>query len=105
CGMLTPWSLNQHKLKKQLYMLFRLRNDLNHAAALNFTTQSESDSAAPLNLRAASLVVPLGVDLGEFASLPPRGSFRQRYPQLAGKQIVLFLGRVHPGKGLELLVP
>ena len=105
CGMLTPWSLARHRLRKWMYMLLRLRHDLNHAAALNFTTQAECDAAAPLNLRVPNIIEPLGVDLCEFANLPPRGSFRNRYPQLAGKRIVLFLGRIHPGKGLELLIP
>jgi glycosyltransferase involved in cell wall biosynthesis len=104
-GMLTPWSLAQSRMKKKLYMMWRLRNDLNRAAALAFTSQAECDATAPLGLTPKSIVEPLGVDLREFENLPPRGMFRDRYPKLAGKRIVLFLGRVHPGKGLELLIP
>jgi glycosyltransferase involved in cell wall biosynthesis len=103
--MLTPWSLAQSRLKKKLYMMWRLRNDLNRAAAIAFTSQAECDATAPLGLAPQIIVEPLGVDLREFEDLPPRGMFRNRYSQLAGKRIVTFLGRVHPGKGLELLIP
>src|SRR5262249_15680957 len=48
---------------------------------------------------------PNGINLEEFEQLPPRGTYRNRCPQLAGKRMIVFLGRVHPGKGLELLVP
>jgi glycosyltransferase involved in cell wall biosynthesis len=58
-----------------------------------------------VGLKAAAFVEALGVDLSEFATLPPAGTFRRQHPQIAGRRIVLFLGRVHPGKGLELLVP
>src|SRR4029077_8210169 len=93
CGMLTPWSLNQSRLRKKLYMIWRLRSDLNRAAAMNYTTQMERDASAPVGLNPSSIVEPNGVDLHEFEQLPPRGTFRAKHPQLASRRIVLFLGR------------
>jgi glycosyltransferase involved in cell wall biosynthesis len=45
------------------------------------------------------------VDLAEFDSLPARGTFRARYPQLNGRPVVMYLGRLYNQKGLELLIP
>jgi glycosyltransferase involved in cell wall biosynthesis len=104
-GMLTPWSLRQKRLKKAIYMTWRLRKDLNRAAALHFTTVQERDESAKVRLAPPAIVESLGVDLREFETLPPRGTFRDRHPQLAGKRIVMFLGRLHPGKGMEYLIP
>lgn len=104
-GMLDPWSLAQSRLKKRLYMLWRLRKDLDHAAALHFTSAAESDGASALRLRPPRIVVPLGVDLSEFETLPPKGSFRAKHSIPQSRAVVMFLGRIHPGKGLELLVP
>jgi glycosyltransferase involved in cell wall biosynthesis len=104
-GMLTPWSLAQSRLKKKLYMLLRLRRDLDHAAAIAFTSEAECDATAPLKLAPRSIVEPLGVDLREFQHLPAPGSFRSRHPRLVHGKMIAFLGRIHPGKGLELLIP
>jgi glycosyltransferase involved in cell wall biosynthesis len=37
--------------------------------------------------------------------LPTRGEFRRKFAAFNGRPIVVFLGRVHPGKGVELLLP
>ena len=104
-GMLDPWSLRQKAFKKRLYLTWRLRRDLNGAAVLHFTAETERRLVAPLQLHVPTLVETLGLDLAEFQTLPEPGSFRRRYPQVGTRRIVLFLGRLHPKKGLELLIP
>lgn len=52
------------------------------------------------------VVLPSGVDPDDFADPPPPGYFEQRFPQLAGRQWLLFLGRLDiQQKGLDLLLP
>jgi len=48
-------------------------------------------------------VVPNGIDLSQFASLPEKGSFRAKYG-LDTCPIILFLGRIHRIKGLDILI-
>jgi glycosyltransferase involved in cell wall biosynthesis len=105
CGMLDPWSLRQSRWKKRLYLLWRLRRDLDRAAAVHFTTDVERDLTAPLRLRAPAIVEPNGIDLREFDPLPPPGWLSGRHPQIRGRRITLFLSRVHPKKGLDVLLP
>jgi glycosyltransferase involved in cell wall biosynthesis len=49
-------------------------------------------------------VVPNGLRLSQFEMLPARGEFRARYGIESGERIILFLGRIHKTKGLELLL-
>ncbi len=105
CGMLDPWSLAQHPVRKRLFLALRVRRDLNRAAALHFTSEAESTVTLRLGLAPSRIVAPNGVDLDEFSPLPPRGSFRRRHPAVADRPCVLFLGRLHPKKGLDLLLP
>ncbi|MGQ9849808.1 MAG: glycosyltransferase [Aggregatilineaceae bacterium] len=49
-------------------------------------------------------IVPNGVHLDEFAALPPKDAARARWG-LGGGPVVLFLGRLHARKGLQLLLP
>ena len=104
-GMLTRWSLAQSTLKKRLYLRWRMRRDLEGAAAVHYTTEAERDASAGVGIGVPAIVEPLGVQLDEFAELPPPGTFRQKFPQTRDRPLVVFLGRIHPGKGLELLVP
>lgn len=104
-GMLDPWSLKQRRLKKKLYLGWRLRKNLNRAAAIHFTSEAERELSVPLGLVAPTIVESNGIDLAEFDPLPPTGAFRARYPQLGDRPIVLFMSRIHPKKGLDLLIP
>lgn len=49
------------------------------------------------------VLLRLPFDTGEFSLLPPPGLFKRRY-NLEGKQIILFLGRIHRLKGIDFLV-
>jgi glycosyltransferase involved in cell wall biosynthesis len=49
-------------------------------------------------------IVPNGIDLTEFKDLPPKGSFRQKHGLEAKHRVILFLGRLHRIKGIDLLV-
>jgi glycosyltransferase involved in cell wall biosynthesis len=104
-GLFEPWSLRKSRWRKKLYFAIRLRSLLPNAAALHFTSQRECELVAPLRLGPPAIIEPNGIDLTEFDALPPPGTFRALYPALADKPIVLFLGRLHYKKGLQLLIP
>jgi glycosyltransferase involved in cell wall biosynthesis len=104
-GMLDPWNMGKNRWGKRLYLGLRMRRNLDRAAAVHFTTEIERDWVARLGLRSPALLEPLGLDWSEFETLPAAGSFRGRYPEVAGRPLVVFLGRQHAGKGLEVLVP
>ncbi|MDO5810188.1 MAG: glycosyltransferase [Methanobrevibacter sp.] len=49
-------------------------------------------------------IVPLGINLDEYTNLPESGNFKSRYGIDAEDRVILFLGRIHEIKGLDLLV-
>jgi glycosyltransferase involved in cell wall biosynthesis len=83
--------------------LFALPN-LNSASAIHYTAEEERELASFLKLRSPSFVVPNGLDWERFRSLPERGELRVRWG-IGDAPLVLFLGRLHFKKGLDLLVP
>jgi glycosyltransferase involved in cell wall biosynthesis len=103
-GTLDPYLRRRHRIRKAAADAVVQRRLLDGAAAIHFTSEDERDLVRPLGLRAPGVVVPLGVDLREFERLPTPGSFRLRHPDLAGRRLVVFVGRVTPKKGLDLLV-
>lgn len=105
CGLLDPWSMAQNRIKKRLYLELRLRRHLNAASALHFTTPLEEERARPLRLHAPTVIEPNGVDLKLFRNCLTPGSFRERLDIPNDAPLVLFLGRLHPKKGLDLLIP
>jgi glycosyltransferase involved in cell wall biosynthesis len=49
-------------------------------------------------------MIPLGVNWDEFAQLPEPGGFRSRIGVDQRAKVILFVGRIHPTKGLDLLL-
>jgi glycosyltransferase involved in cell wall biosynthesis len=99
-GMLDQWALANKNLKKLIYSwLFENRN-LRGATCLHALTQSEAADYKRSGLRRPIAVIPNGIDA------PPRvgqEKFMQTFPHLRGKRLILFLGRIHYKKGLNLL--
>ena len=49
-------------------------------------------------------IVPLGINLDEYETLPPKGKFRIKHKIEEDEKLILFLGRIHEIKGLDLLI-
>ena len=95
--MLEPWSLTQSPLKKKLALLLYQRRLLNKAFCLHVTAESEMHSLRNLGFKNPIAIIPNGIDLRKF---PPQ---KEYYSKSNGKRI-LFLSRIHPKKGLEMLI-
>jgi glycosyltransferase involved in cell wall biosynthesis len=102
--MLTPWSLTQSRIKKTLYLPVERRN-VRGAAALHFFTSEEGEQSARWGSPAKTLILPNGVPLVHYDRPGDREWMERLYPVLRGKVVLLFLGRLHPGKGLDILIP
>jgi glycosyltransferase involved in cell wall biosynthesis len=106
-GMLDPWFKRTFPLKhvkKSLYWPWADYRVLRDARAVLFTCEEEK-LLAPQSFalyRAQPVVTGLGT------TSPPPGvdatAFLARYPDLRGRRLLLFMGRLHPKKGCDLLL-
>ena len=103
CNAVSRPIMQKNYWFKRAVLTWRLKRDLNLAAAMHYTTQAECDESQWLGLRTPALVEPNGVDLSAPAGSAER--FLERYPQLRGRRILLFVGRLNPEKGFEILIP
>ena len=92
-GMLDAWALDNSKLKKKVAAALYERRHLRGAACLHALCASEADSIRAFGLKNPIATIPNGIEIPEGRDLKSRYS--------AKKKIMLFLGRLHPKKGLE----
>jgi glycosyltransferase involved in cell wall biosynthesis len=50
-------------------------------------------------------IIPNGVKMSDFAQLPSKGIFRQKFGLPVDRKLVLFMSRLNVKKGLDLLLP
>lgn len=91
--------------QKELLLDICLRRLLSKAARVVFTTEYEvQKTATAFGLHVRPFVVPNIVDASEFASLPPRGLFREQHGIAAATQVILFFGRIARVKGIDFAI-
>lgn len=100
-GMLDAWALRNSALKKKLAAALFERRHLEGAACLHALCDSEAESIRAYGLRNPICVIPNGIDLPP-AGLSTPAPWREQFS--ADKKVLLFLGRLHPKKGLKPLV-
>jgi len=95
-GTLDPWSLRRRRILKLALLQLAVHKMLSGAAAVHFTSDEELRLAeSELPGMGKGIVVPLGIDDVYFAESQ---SSREEGPY------VLSLSRLHPKKGVELLI-
>lgn len=101
-GMLDAWALKNSETKKRVAALAYERRHLHDAACLHAVGQEEVEAIRNYGLTNPICVIPNGVDL------PPVDGRKRMAPWLgkvpAGAKVLLYLGRLHPKKGLPNLI-
>ncbi len=99
-GMLDPWAVKHAGWKKRISAAIYERSCLNDASCLHVFSERELASARNFGLRNPACLIPNGVDLP-----PPVATgapWNGAVP--VGKKVLLYLGRLHPKKGLVNLL-
>lgn len=95
-GMLDSWAVRNSAWKKKLVGALFANKSLNKATCIHALCQSEAESIRAYGLKNPIAVIPNGVELPEI---------RGQRPEAGGqKKKLLFLGRIHPKKGLAELL-
>lgn len=108
-GMLDPWFKYTYPLKhlkKVIYWGLVENRILRDAAGVIFTTEVERTLASHTfrPYQVSPFVVGYGTSLPTISSDHQKSAFFHQYPYLHKFRILLFLGRIHPKKGIDLLI-
>lgn len=102
-GMLEPWAFSYKTWKKRLYYSFFERPALNQVSVIQALASSEANNIRALKLKSPIVVVPNGIHDRDFQNRSDPKIFHQKFPHLYNKKLILFLGRIDPKKGLDIL--
>lgn len=106
-GVLDRWTYAHNNWKKQIIDTLVQKNFLRRANLIHIYNADEREDVLRYlgHPHPNILLIPNGVNLNDFAQLPSRGTFRQKFNIPADRQMVLFMSRLNAKKGLDLLLP
>ncbi len=103
CGMLQTFILQRHRWKKILAQKTYTNHNLENARAIIVNTSIEGEQVKDVNYKNNQVVIPNGVELDQFPVIEKTMAHTalgtdEKLPTL------LYLSRIHPKKGLHLLM-
>lgn len=102
-GSVLPF-FQKEKLKEIYDKLWGF-NTLYNASKVFALTETEKEQYIKMGVHEENIEkVPLGINLEEYANLPKKGQFRSKQNIQKDEILLLFIGRIHKIKGLDLLV-
>ena len=93
-GTLSGWAMSSGSPVKRLFWPLLQRPALTATTCFHATAESEYEDIRKVGFRQPVAIVPNGVDIPQGKSKSPRDS-----------RTLLFLGRIHQKKGLDMLLP
>lgn len=106
CGMLEDYILRRNPSRKWVGRTLYTDHNLTNAASLIVNTPIEASTVARLGFPTLIRVIPNGVQLPSEDSRPPREDAVRALglPLKTSDKVLLYLSRIHPKKGLHLLL-
>lgn len=92
-GTLSAWALGRSVLKKKIFWHVLQAPALRAAACFHATSESEYQDIRRVGFRQPVCILPNGIDLPPLEQKPDDG-----------RRQLLFLGRIHPVKGVDILL-
>jgi glycosyltransferase involved in cell wall biosynthesis len=102
-GSVQPF-FEKQRLKKLYDLVWgtRLLKNVSRVIAL---CESEADQYRRMHIAEEKLtIIQNAIDLSDFSDLPVKGTFRKKYAIAENEKMILFLGRIHKIKGIDLLI-
>jgi glycosyltransferase involved in cell wall biosynthesis len=98
-GSLNTWALGRSAWKKSIALRLFQQQHFDRAACIHALSESELTSVRQYGLKNPVCVIPNGIQMPQ-----GRQASQMSHPDLDERRILLYLGRIHPIKGLENLV-
>ena len=98
-GTLEPWSMTQKSLRKRMFWQVSGKAMVQRAAAVHYTSEAEKLSTERLLGLNHGKVIALGIEPSTSGD-----NVADHFPELARGPYVLVLSRLHPKKGLDVLI-
>lgn len=100
-GMLDPWALRNSRWKKKTVEILFERSNLRGASCIHALSRSEAEAIRSYGLANPIAIIPNGIDLPD---CPTGDVLLPKCRPAAERRVLLFLGRLHPKKGIEELI-
>lgn len=95
----------QKQMFKHLFDFFFGDRILKNATKLIALNESEVSQYEDMGIKRDNVeIVANGIKTDEFQNIPPKGTFRKKFSINDFDSIILYVGRIHKNKGLDLLV-
>ena len=104
-GSLCPIRRRQKSVAKKVFTYLFGKYILRNASKTIALTKEEKKQFMIMGIPENKIkIIPNGIHLSEFKDSPPKGIFRKKYSISQNTKVILFLGRIHKIKGLDLLI-
>jgi poly(glycerol-phosphate) alpha-glucosyltransferase len=98
-GSLNAWALGRSAWKKSIALRLFQREHFDRAACIHALNEAELTSVRQYGLKNPVCVIPNGIQIPQ-----DRQASQMSHPDLDKRRVLLYLGRIHPIKGLENLI-
>ncbi|MDM7852519.1 glycosyltransferase [Pseudochrobactrum kiredjianiae] len=92
-GTFSKWAMNRSRVVKFLFWHALQKRSLAHTALFHATAENEYEDIRRMGYRQPVAIIPNGIDMPQ-----------AKAPSDKSKKTLLFLGRIHPVKGLDVLL-
>lgn len=97
-------SIELNNLKKKIAWKFFQRNIFQNSNAIHVTNKKDIFKLRNLEITAPIALIPNGIDLNQFKFIESKDELKKKLGLNRDKKYILFLSRIHKGKGLSYLV-